>query len=318
MDAVPVAAVSVEADAKKRRLNSLVLQAGAASTAVTLFLVYLLDKYGHQNIMGWTADYVIPAGAILVGAVASSGYGLASWFGGLKIQKKLMYTIIGLQIAAYFAAKYLEFQNLGPLTHRATGLPVGFFEYFHYTAVNLAFEDHGKIGAALGYWGYGVRALEIAGFAVGSLLVPGILWQTPYCDTCQMYKKTRSLALFPASVPVKKIKKNDAEGLAAYQKEQSEMFEKSKAHVEFLAKCAAENNPDGFHTYVNAAAQHKKETGKLPGRVEVSLIHCKSCSAGHLNIGLLTGHGKQQKRHPWPSVELKPEFVAAIRDAKKV
>ena len=311
------AAAAAEKAAKRKRLNSLVLQAGVASTAATLFLVYVLDVYANMNVMGWTANYVFPVGALMVGALASSGYGLASWFGGLKIQKKLMYTIFGLQVAAYFAAKYLEFHNLGPLTHRGSGLPVGFFEYFHYSATNLAFEEHGKVGSPLGIRGYGVRLLEIVGFAGGSLIAPGILWTTPYCDGCEVYMKTRTLALFPASVPVRKIKKGDAEGQAAYDKEQAEMVAKGKAHVEHLRTCAANKDLTGFLTYTNAAVPHKKQTGKLPCRVEVALIHCKSCNGGRMTAALLAGHGKQQKRYELPAEKLAPEFVELLADPSK-
>jgi hypothetical protein len=48
--------------------------------------VYLLATNTKDfNIMGWYANYVLPIGALLVGLVASSGYGIASWITGQKI-----------------------------------------------------------------------------------------------------------------------------------------------------------------------------------------------------------------------------------------
>src|SRR5580692_2014574 len=59
------------------RSGTLVLIGGAASTAVALLAVYFLNETG-TNVMGWYADYVLPIGALLVGLLASSGFGVAS------------------------------------------------------------------------------------------------------------------------------------------------------------------------------------------------------------------------------------------------
>ena len=41
-----------------------VLVAGLVSTAVTLFVVYALSVQPDINVMGWYADYVLPAGRL--------------------------------------------------------------------------------------------------------------------------------------------------------------------------------------------------------------------------------------------------------------
>jgi len=312
----PIAVVDPAHAKKVRRLNSLVIQAGLATTALALFGVWAWQYYGGYNIMGLYGNYIIPAGAILVGIVASSGYGLASWFGGLKIHRTQLIVILLLQAVAYFVAQYIEFRSLGPLYHRATGLQVGFFEYFHFTAINIAFTEHGKTGAPLGLWGYGVRFLDVVGFAGGSLIIPAALWKAPYCDACERYMKTRQIALFPASIPVRKVGKKDAEGQAAYGQEQQEALQKGTAHVEFIKKCAESNDSRGFLDYVAATLSHKKETAKLPSRIDVSLVHCKSCAAGYLKAGILSGQGKQIQRHELPSITLTPDFVRAIQPTK--
>jgi hypothetical protein len=81
-----------------------IILAGVLTTALALLGVYLLDAKAEFNIMGWHLNYVIPGGAIIVGLVASSGHGLASYFTGLKIRKGLLWMILLLQLGAYFAA----------------------------------------------------------------------------------------------------------------------------------------------------------------------------------------------------------------------
>jgi len=137
--------------------------------------------------------------------------------------------------------------------------------------------------------------------------------KAPYCDACEKYMKTRHMALFPASVPERKIAKKDVEAQTAYQKEQQDALAKGTAHIEFLKKCAETNDSRAFQDYVSAALPHKKATGKLPRRVDVSLVHCKSCAAGYLKTGIIAGQGKQIARTELPTTTLKPEFVRAIQ-----
>ena len=104
----------------------LVLISGLATTALALVGVYVLDAKTDFHIMGWYANYILPIGAVLVGVAASSGYGLASWFSGIKITRSLLWIVLALQLAAYFATQYIGFKSLN-LVHR-NGAPVGFVE----------------------------------------------------------------------------------------------------------------------------------------------------------------------------------------------
>lgn len=150
------------------------------------------------------ADYVLPIGAVIVGVAASSGYGLSSYFSGVKITRSLLWIVVGLQLAAYIAAQYIEFANLH-LIHRADNSPVGFFEYYDLVARSFAWkQDNGHAGEPLGVWGYFFRGLEVIGFVAGGMIVPAVLRKAPYCADCQRYMKTRQLVLVPASIPTKK------------------------------------------------------------------------------------------------------------------
>src|SRR5882724_1379964 len=110
---------------QEEKSYSLVLFYGLASTALALFGVYLLDRTTTDfHIMGWYANYVLPIGAFIVGIVASSGYGLASWFSGIKITRGLLWLVLGLQLIVYFGVQYIEFASL-KLVHK-DNRPVGF------------------------------------------------------------------------------------------------------------------------------------------------------------------------------------------------
>jgi len=298
---------------REEQSHLLVLVSGLVTTGLALLGVYVLDARTEDfHIMGWYANYILPIGAILVGVAASSGYGLASWFSGIKITRSLLWLILALQLLAYFAAQYIEFKSLH-LVHRSTGVPVGFIEYFDKTARLFAWkQDNGSPGTPMGVWGYAFRGLEILGFAAGGLIVPLVLRKQPYCQTCQRYMRTRQLGLVPASVPVKKVKKSDTTGLAAYEAEQQQALDRGKQTVETLQQHAAGAKAADFQKILAELQPGKRTAAKLPGRFSLQLVHCNRCYAGRFVVNLLLGQGKNIKQTEVGTTELNSEFARAI------
>ncbi|MGO9585000.1 MAG: hypothetical protein ACLP2Y_02170 [Limisphaerales bacterium] len=290
----------------------LVLISGLATTALALVGVYVLDAKTDFHIMGWYANYILPVGAILVGVVASSGYGLASWFSGIKINRSLLWMVLVLQLAAYFAAQYIEFKGRH-LIHLRDGTTVGFIEYFDAMARSFAWkQDNGSPGTPLGVWGYAFRGLEILGFAAGGLIVPLVLRKKPYCQACQRYMRTRQLGLAPASVPAKKVKKSDAAGLAAYEAEQQQAFDCGKQTIESLQQHAAGAKTADFQKMLAELKPGRKQTAKLSKRFSLQLVHCNRCYAGQFVVKQLLGQGKQLKQTDFSSTELHSEFTRSV------
>ena len=62
---------------RTRRRKFLVIPFGLLTTAAALFGVFLLAHRQQTNIMGWHYLYVIPYGAMIVGAVAGIGYAIS-------------------------------------------------------------------------------------------------------------------------------------------------------------------------------------------------------------------------------------------------
>lgn len=290
-----------------------VILSGLATTALALAGIYILDVSAADfHIMGWYADYVLPVGAVIVGVAASSGYGLASWFSGVKITRKLLWMVLALQFAAYFAAQYIEFANLH-LIHKADDSPVGFFEYYDAIARSFAWkQNNGSAGEPLGVWGYFFRGLEVVGFVAGGVIVPALLRKAPYCAECQRYMKTRKLALVPASVPVKKVKKSDTAGQAAYNAEQQQAFDGGKTTVTTMQQLAVANSSADFRRKLEELQPGKKSATKLPGRFALQLVHCKRCYGGTFVAKLLTGQGKHIKQTEFARADLHQEFVRSI------
>ncbi len=159
-----------------------VVAGGLVTTVLTLGIVMLLNATIEDfNIMGWYAVFIIPAGAILVGAGAGSGYGLVSWVSGRKVGGLPLATVLLIQLVAYCGAQWLEFRSLD-FVHE-NGTPVSFFEYFDATtrSMTFTFRHSSNPTGELGILGYLFRGLELLGFALGGLVIPGMLKAKPYC-----------------------------------------------------------------------------------------------------------------------------------------
>ncbi len=299
--------------AQEEKSHSLVLLCGLGTTAFALFGVYALDQAATDfHIMGWYANYILPVGAVLVGVVASSGYGLASWLSGVKITKGLLWTVLGLQLLAYFAAQYIEFKSLH-LIHRATGAPVGFLEYYDFVARSFAWRhDHGQAGQPLGAWGYAFRVLEVAGFVGGGLILPALMRKVPYCQACQRYMSTREIAVIPGSVAARKVKKSDLAAVSAYEAEQEQAFESGKQTWESLRQWALAARAAEFRAKLAELDPGQKAAGKLPRRLSLKVVRCKRCASGWIDVRVVSGQGKQLKQAEFARLELSPEFVRSV------
>ena len=281
-----------------------VLVAGGASTIVALVAVYLLEQVGF-NAMGFYLDFVVPIGAIGVGLVASSGFALASWRSGTRISGALLVAVTAMLVAAYFLASYLEFRLLYPGgAQLRDGTPVGFWMYFDHFTRSIAFKDsQGQGGDALGLLGYGVRALEIAGFAGGGVLIPFGLRKLPYCDGCGLYMRTSRLASLTTGIAEKLIGDKSPER----QEQRRALAEQAQQGMDALFAAAAQ----GGEQLRAAAAPHapKRRAFSPPSWVEVSLVHCRSCRAGRLEAATMVRKGNNVVRTALRSAALSPATV---------
>jgi hypothetical protein len=297
-----------------------VIQSGIVTSALALAGVYWLNKNASDfHIMGWYANYVIPAGAILVGLVAGSGYGIASWTTGVRIGKGLLWTVVLLQTLAYIGAEFVEYRDVmaqikqpAMFNAQPQNLP-SFLEYYDFKARSFAWKkkDGNGIGEALGGWGYFFVLLGAAGFILGGLIAPAILFAVPYCESCQRYMKRKMLGVLPASVAVKKVSKKDPAAQAAHAAEQDEAGARAEAAVGRLREAIASGDIEVFTREISTAGS-VKDNNKLPRRVEVSLAWCKSCEGGRITVTLVNGAGEQTTKQILGEGVVPPEFVGAI------
>jgi hypothetical protein len=148
-----------------------------------------------------------------------------------------------------------------------------------------------------------VRALEIAGFAGGGVLIPFGLRKLPYCNPCGLYMRTSKLASLTAGL----AKKLTGDESPERQEQRRALAEQAQQGMDALFAAAAQ----GGEQLRAAAAQHapKRSAFSPPSWVEVSLVHCRSCRAGRLEAAAVVRNGKHVVRTPLRSAALSPATV---------
>jgi hypothetical protein len=268
--------------------SEIVTAAGAATTLLALAAVFALAHDG-TNVMGWYANYVIPAGALLVGAIAASGYGIAAWFTGLKMTRRLMLSVIGQLVLSYFIAQYEEYR------HAVPGGEIGFWSWFDLVTRAFSFAGHdGSPGSPFGTWGYAMRALEIIGFIAGGWAVPAALRAKPYCDACRTYRRTKRIALMPGGFP------NDGG---------------SDGFVVLYTAAAAVDRKTFDSTILRyGPLKEAREAQKARSRIAIDAVRCPRCAEGYLAATRFEGQGKQIRRFTLPSQPLTGDAMRTLLD----
>jgi hypothetical protein len=303
--------------AKDPKRKVWVVAAGLLTTAITLALVYFINHTYDNYVMGYYVNGILPAGALLVGLGATTGYGLASYGLGVKIQKWLLVTILGLQCVGYVAAQYVEYLAQGPLYYATTKARVGFTDYFHDQTVNMVFKRQRPGAAArteepqpLGNLGYLVRFGELAGFVLGSLVAPMALRRTPYCELCERYMKKKLVARWAAKdTSIRLLPKF---GKAAQEAKDREAEIKEAGLEGMQALCAAGEAGDVETYQAQAKALGRKKAGASE-RFEVTLVHCTNCASGYLKNTLTVRRGRAEHTTQLGQAHLTPEFVRQVR-----
>jgi hypothetical protein len=309
---------SAPATPSRRTGVTLVLVAGLITTALALLGVWWLDNNTKDfHIMGWYGDYVIPAGAMIVGFAAGSGYGIASYLTGFRIRRGLLLAVLALQLAGYAGAQYLEFQSMmreGPIVDE-NGEALTFARYYHIRAMSFAWNDHGKQGEPLGGWGYFFLGLGVVGFALGGLAAPAILMKVAYCERCALYMKSRQLAWVPASVPTRRVSKKDPAAQVAYAEEQNRAATGASTVLARMTELAARG--DGL-AIKSALADHPagggaaRKINRLPARLRVRLVRCRECGGGHIQPAMVTGQGRGIKVKSLEKMPLPPDATRVL------
>jgi hypothetical protein len=302
------------ATSDNRPSPALVILAGLVTTAAALAGVWWLDLHTDDfHIMGWYANYVLPVGAILVGVVAGLGYGVASWWTGLKIRRGLLAAVVLFQLAGWVSAEWVDYQSVAAAMSEAGEEPLGFASYIHLRTINFRWDNHGHPGEPLGLWGYAFVGLAVIGFVAGGLAIPAAMMFKPYCDDCVRYMRTQQWAVIPASAPPRKIRKNDTAAQEAFAQESAAVSAALQTKLDRVADLAGKQ--DGLTLRRELPSQtfgERRNVHKLPARVAINLVHCPGCRKCHFQPLFVTGQGNRVRSKKLEPMKAGPDMLRTL------
>ena len=138
----------------------------------------------------WMLNWVIPAGAMACGFIAAVGYWIgARWFNH-RPSRMLLGNIVLVSLTTYFAIHHLDYSHARVNGQRVERL-MSFPDYLIAVTENMTYKSSRSSdkdgGTQLGKLGWGVAALQVAGFSLGGFIVYGLLAVVPFCDRCEKY-----------------------------------------------------------------------------------------------------------------------------------
>lgn len=171
----------------RRQPNLLILLAGFFTSGLALLAVAIVNLFGF-NIMGLNFAFIFPAGALIVGLLAGSGYAVTSKLFNVKVRPEFFLILFLVAVITYFLSHYVTYRFV-LWQNQLTTENLTFVEYVKTSAENSTIKStrHGQAETQLGTWGYLFLVLELIGFTIGSLVPTLLLGTKPYCENCQLY-----------------------------------------------------------------------------------------------------------------------------------
>lgn len=242
---------------------------GLVTSMLAAWINVLGEQYLDFNLFTLTFWFIIPAGALIVGAAAASGY----YFGAVWLHepptRSLLWQMVIIAGSTQLLIYQLEYQSF--VSEGGSGL-----SFWDYTNFNLSHAHYrmqrggGDIGE-MGSFGYVTAGLQFLAFLLSGLGVYLYLKEKAICNTCTKY--FRPLV----------TKKNSFEA--------SDMANRYYAGFEQIPL-----DEPAFAAHV----KNKYKVAKVrPGTINIrtALSECPSCKAQMIEDHVTVYNGKQWEEH---------------------
>ncbi|RUX09236.1 hypothetical protein EOA27_24805 [Mesorhizobium sp. M2A.F.Ca.ET.037.01.1.1] len=175
---------------------------GLITFVMVVLAVIVVNNLTGFNVFSFSFWVVIPAGAVLTGVAAASGYYFGSLFFHTRPTWFLLVQILIVTAAAQLVIYYGEYRSLVLDDGTMASDAIGFWDYLdtylrsmHLKAGHGGHIDSGEVGD-FGYW---LAVIDFIGFILGGFFVFFMLQTYPTCWKCSRYlrKITKTGQMFP-------------------------------------------------------------------------------------------------------------------------
>jgi hypothetical protein len=190
----------LQRSASQRLSAELAITVGGIITSVaTVALNFALTNLLDFDFLTFSFWLVVPAGAIVGGMAAASGYYAAARLTHALPTRGILWNMVGIAISTWMLSKWIIYATLTLDDGRRIADIVSFWEYFKAAteSMQLTIGTSGNADALttgqLGAWGYVREALQVLGFMAGGFYVYKLLKDVEACETCQRYAQTKTV-----------------------------------------------------------------------------------------------------------------------------
>jgi hypothetical protein len=279
----------VAASRPLRQPGILVYLCGLTTSILALGVVELLNKNG-TNVMGWYANGIIPAGALLVGIGSGLGYAVASR--GLQVKLGRAF-IVGMVVTAfvdYWAAQYVTYLNLLE-QHHVAAEQYPFTQYVRDMCEKMSFVSSSskKPGSDLGIFGYFFKLLEMAGYVLGATLPSLFVSTMPYCKACQQYLRQHRTGFFSSPTMWRDVKRlAKKERGPALQSAIDPLLDRAGQLCQEMAATSLKD------TEAVLAGLDAKAVSDTAAHIKITLLKCPTCEAHVVRVNLVNYSADKQ------------------------
>lgn len=176
---------------KKLAANLGALAMGLVSLAVTVGLLVGLETWLGFNLFSFMLWFVVPVGAFATGLLVGFGY----YFGAVKLDAKPTAAVTWAMVAHGAVAQVALYWAHYWRATALDGAPMrSYVDFAHFTAWSLSNAHYGIAvygtthgSVEVGWWGYGIAAIQFLALVFGSWAVAQVLAMKPYCEDCGRY-----------------------------------------------------------------------------------------------------------------------------------
>lgn len=193
------------APAKRHRSTDLIISlAGAVTSFATIGLNWLLTQTVGFDLLSFSIWFIVPAGALIGGMGAASGYYLGARWTHTMPSRRLLLDMLLIGGTSWVSYLWLDYYLLRLDDGTAVHDLISFWQYFVFQAehtqlaISIGHTQAGTTGE-LGALGFVREGLQFLGFLAGGAAAYGLLKEHEVCESCRRYAKS-TLLLNAASV----------------------------------------------------------------------------------------------------------------------
>jgi hypothetical protein len=167
---------------------------GLITSVLTAIAVLIVERLVGLNLFTLMIWLIVPAGALITGAAAASGYYFGSLYFHTRPGVVLLLQMVLIAGFTQWLIYYMGYLTLVLNDGRLVSDVIYFSDYLEVLLtkaqyrVGRAQTKTGELGEA-GYW---IAVLQFVGFLIGGLACFGFLRDRPTCPTCRKYYRPLS------------------------------------------------------------------------------------------------------------------------------